>query len=228
MQNVALLPLLHLLPLLDGCHDGLGQVIVAHRGRVPLPQVRRLPSHSPGRHHWAVGRGHLMPLDFRFSDVAHLGGEVGRVEAHGGHSPVGHALAGSGGGKTGVEQAVIGQTTVPIGKSVGRKDALVRGGGHRLWLQGRQVALLRPAVTLPQAEGARPHGVRIQLERGRLEGAMEGGVGVLWQVQVGFRSVVMATDTLLHDGRGLPLILHDNLRGKVQNKNRVTVKNVLS
>lgn len=97
-----------------------------------------------------------MPLDFRFPDVAHFGGQVGRVEAHGGHSPVAHALIGSGGGNAGVEQAVIRQTAVPIGKRVGREDTLVRGGGHRLWLQGREVALLRPALplTLPQAERA--------------------------------------------------------------------------
>lgn len=81
--------------------------------------------------------------------MAHLGGQVGRVEAHGGHSPVGRALTGSGGGNAGVEQAVIRQTAVPIGERVGREDTLVRGGGHRLWLEGRQVALLQPALTLP-------------------------------------------------------------------------------
>lgn len=47
---------------------------------------------------------------------------------------------------------------------------------------------------------------------------MEGSVGVLRQVQVRFRFVVMAADTLFHDGRGLPLILHDNLRSRAQNK----------
>lgn len=158
MQNVALLPLLHLLPLLNRCHDGLGQVIVAHGGWVPLPlplpQVRGLPTYSPGWHHWAVGGGDLMPLDVRFPDVAHFGGQVGRVEAHGRHSPVGHALTGSGRGNAGVEQAVIRQTAVAIGERVGGEDTLVRGGGHRRWLQGRQVALLRPAVTLLQAERA--------------------------------------------------------------------------
>lgn len=95
-----------------------------------------------------------MPLDFRFPDVAHFGGQVGRVEARGGHSTVGQALTGSGRGNAGVEQAVIRQTAVPIGKRVGREDTLVQGGGHRLWLQGWKLALLRPALTLPWAERA--------------------------------------------------------------------------
>lgn len=67
---------------------------------------------------------------------------------------MGHALTGSGRGNVGVEQAVIRQTAVPIGERVGGKDTLVWGGGHRRWLQGRQVALFRPAVTLLQAERA--------------------------------------------------------------------------
>lgn len=51
-----------------------------------------------------------------------------------------------------------------------------------------------------------------------MEGAVEGSIGVLWQVQVGLGSVVMTTDTLFQDGRGLPVILHDNLRSKQQYK----------
>lgn len=214
MQHLPLLPLLHLLSLLDGGHDGLREVVVTHRGWVPVPKVRGLPSHPPGWHHGTVGGGDLVPVHLRFPDVAHFGGQVGRVEPHGGHTAVGHALAGSGRRDGGVEQAVVRQTAVPVGEGVGREDTLVRRGGDRLWLQRRQLALLGPAVTLLQAERARVDGVRIQLEGRGLEGAVQRGVGVLRQVQVGLGSVVVATDTLLHDGRGLSFICHNNLEKK--------------
>lgn len=152
MQHLPLLSLLHLLSLLDGSHDGLGEVVVAHRGWVPVPWVRGLPAHPPGWHHWAVGGGNLLPLHFRFPDVAHFGGQVGRVEPHGGHTTVGHALTGSGGGDAGIEQAIIGQASITVGECVGRENALVRGGGDRLGLQGRELPLLRPTVSLLQAE----------------------------------------------------------------------------
>ena len=83
-------------------------------------------------------------------------------------------------------------------------------------LQGRELGLLWPAVTLPQAERSGVDGVRVQLEGRGLEGAVEGSVGVLRQVQVWLRSVIMTTDTLFQDGRCLPVILHDNLRSKQQ------------
>lgn len=182
MQHLPLLPLLHLLSLLDGGHDGLGEVVIAHWGWVPVPWVRGLPSQPPGWHHWTVGGGDLVPLHFRFPDVAHFGRQVGRMEPHGGHTTMGHALTGSGWGNAGVEQAVIRQAAVPVGECVGREDALVRGGGDCLRLQGWELALLRPAVTLLQAERARVDGVRIQLEGRGLEGAVEGSIGVLRQI----------------------------------------------
>lgn len=37
MQHLPLLPLLHLLSLLDGGHYGLGEVVIAHWGWVPVP-----------------------------------------------------------------------------------------------------------------------------------------------------------------------------------------------
>lgn len=152
MQHLPLLPLLHFLSLLDGSHDGLGEVVVAHWRWVPFAWVRGLPAYPPGWHHWAVGGWNLMPLHFRFPDVAHFGGQVGRVEPHGGHTMVGHALTGSGWGDAGIEQAVIGQASVTIGERVGREDTLVRGGGDCLGLQGWELSLLWPTVSLLQAE----------------------------------------------------------------------------
>lgn len=156
-----------------------------------------------------------MPLHVRFPDVAHFGGQVGRVEPHGGHSPMGHALTGGGGGDAGVQQAVIRQAAITVGERVGRKDALVRGGGDCLRLQAGELALLWPAVT--QAERVGVDGVGVQLEGRGLEGAVERSVGVLRQVQVWLRSVVMTTDTLFQDGRRPPVIRHDNLSSKQQN-----------
>lgn len=130
---------------------------------------------------------------------------------------MGHALIGSGWGDAGVEQTVIRQAAITVGERVGREDTLVGGGRDCLRLQGWELALLWPAVTLLQAERAGVDGVRVQLEGRGLEGAVEGGVGVLRQVQVWLRSVVMTTDTLFQDGRGLPVIWHDNLRSKQQN-----------
>lgn len=199
-QHLPLLPLLHLFALLDGGHDGLGEVVVAHRRWVPFPQVRGVPAHPSRWQHWTVGGGNLLPLHFRLPDVAHFGGQVGRVEAHRGHSSVGHALAGSGWGDAGVEQAVVGQAAVPVGECVGREDALVRGGGDRLRLQGCELAFLWSVVTLLQAERARADGVGVQLEWRGLEGPVEGGVGVFRHVQVWLGAVVMTTDTLLQDG----------------------------
>ena len=51
--------------------------------------------------------------------MAHFGGQVGRVETHGGHTTMGHAFTGSGWGDAGVEQAVVGQTAVTVGECVG-------------------------------------------------------------------------------------------------------------
>lgn len=182
VQYLPLLPLLYLLSLLDGGHDGLGEVVVAHRGWVPVPWVRRLPAHPPGWHHWTVGGGDLLSLHFRFPDVAHFGGQVGRVEPHGGHTTMGHALTGSGWGDAGVKQAVIRQAAITVGERVGREDTLIGGGRDCLWLQGWELALLWQAVTLLQGERARVDGVRVQLEGRGLEGAVEGSVGVLRQV----------------------------------------------
>lgn len=179
MQYLPLLPLLHLLSLLDGGHDGLGEVVIAHRGWLPVPWVRGLPSHPPGWDHWTVGGGDLVPLHFRFPDVAHFRGQVGRVEPHGGQTTMGHALTGRRWGDAGVEQAVIRQAAIPVGECVWREDALVRGGGDCLRLQGWEMALFWPAVTLLQAERARADGVGIQLEGRGLEGAVEGSIGVL-------------------------------------------------
>ena len=67
-------------------------------------------------------------------------------------------------------------------------------------LQGRELALLRPGVTLLQAERVGVDGVGVQLEGRGLEGAVEGSVGVLRQVEVWLGSVVVTTDTLFQDG----------------------------
>lgn len=77
---------------------------------------------------------------------------------------VGHALAGSSWGDAGVQQAVIGETTVTVGEIIWRENTLVGGGSDCPRLQGRELALLRPAMTLLQAERAGADGIRIQLE----------------------------------------------------------------
>lgn len=217
VQHLAFLPLLHLLSFLDGGHDGLGEVVVAHRGWVPVPQVGGLPAHPPGRHHWAVGGGDLVPLHVRFPDVAHFGGQVGRVEPDGGHATMGHALTGRGRRDAGVEQAVIRQAAIAVGERVGRKDVLVRGGGDGLRLQGGELALLQPTGARLQAEGVRVDGVSVQLQGRGLEGAVERSVGVLGQVKVGLRSVVVTAYALFQDGRALPLVWHDDLSSRQQN-----------
>lgn len=61
---------------------------------------------------------------------------------------MGHALAGSGWGDAGVQQAVIRQAAITVGERVWREDTLVRGGGDCLRLQCWELALFQPAVTL--------------------------------------------------------------------------------
>lgn len=75
-MHLPLLPLLLLFSLLDGCHDGLGEVVIAHWGWIPVPQVRRVSAHRSGGYHRAVGRGDLLSLYIRLPDVAHFGGQV--------------------------------------------------------------------------------------------------------------------------------------------------------